>query len=129
LSSRIILATLSCSGRLSAESNATRSFTSHLATAAAVAGIPVVTAGPAWAAAPTPGSVQPPGTEGLTTMLGWGGWLVSFVCVAGILIVAAMMAIKHRRGEGGGEAMGALGWVLGACVLGSAAGPLASALI
>ena len=84
---------------------------------------------PALAAAPTPGQEQPPGTEGLTTMLGWGGWLVSFVCVAGILIVAAMMALKHRRGEGGGEAMGALGWVLGACVLGSAAGPIASALI
>jgi hypothetical protein len=86
-------------------------------------------AGPASAAAPTPGQVQPPGTQGLTTMLGWGGWLVSFVCVAGILIVAAMMALKHRRGEGGGEAMGSLGWVLGACVLGSAAGPIASALI
>ena len=80
-------------------------------------------------AAPQPGSEQPPGTEGLTTMLNWGGWGVSFVCVAGILIVAAMMAIKHRRGEGGGEAMGSLGWVLGACVLGSAAGPIASALI
>lgn len=88
-----------------------------------------VLTGSAYAAAPTPGQVQPPGTEGLTTMLGWGGWLVSFVCVAGILIVAAMMALKHRRGEGGGEAMGALGWVLGACVLGSAAGPIASALI
>jgi uncharacterized membrane protein HdeD (DUF308 family) len=89
----------------------------------------VLLAAPAQSAAPTPGNVQPPGTEGLTTMLGWGGWLVSFVCVAGILIVAAMMALKHRRGEGGGEAMGALGWVLGACVLGSAAGPLANALI
>lgn len=86
-------------------------------------------ADPARAAAPTPGQVQPPGTQGLSTMLGWGGWLVSFVCVAGILIVAGMMAIKHRRGEGGGEAMGSLGWVLGACVLGSAAGPIANALI
>ena len=84
---------------------------------------------PAHAAAPQPGSQQPPGTEGLSTMLNWGGWGVSFVCVAGILVVAAMMALKHRRGEGGGEAMGSLGWVLGACVLGSAAGPIASALI
>jgi hypothetical protein len=89
----------------------------------------LATPGQAYAAAPQPGSEQPPGTEGLTTMLNWGGWTVSFVCVAGILIVAAMMALKHRRGEGGGEAMGALGWVLGACVLGSAAGPIASALI
>jgi hypothetical protein len=92
-------------------------------------GLSLLLATPAQAAAPTPGQVQPPGTEGLTTMLGWGGWLVSFVCVAGILIVAAMMALKHRRGEGGGEAMGALGWVLGACVLGSAAGPIANALV
>ena len=91
--------------------------------------VTVPVAGPAHAAAPQPGSQQPPGTEGLTTMLSWGGWGVSFVCVAGILVVAAMMALKHRRGEGGGEAMGSLGWVLGACVLGSAAGPIASALI
>jgi hypothetical protein len=99
------------------------------ATATTVALATLMLTRPAYAAAPTPGQVQPPGTEGLTTMLGWGGWLVSFVCVAGILIVAAMMALKHRRGEGGGEAMSALGWVLGACVLGSAAGPIASALI
>lgn len=98
---------------------------SAIATVASMA----LPAGAADAAAPTPGQTQPPGTEGLSTMLGWGGWLVSFVCVAGILIVAAMMALKHRRGEGGGEAMGALGWVLGACVLGSAAGPIAGALI
>ena len=101
----------------------------RLVTGGAALAATLAAGGPAYAAAPTPGSVQPPGTQGLTTMLGWGGWLVSFVCVAGILIVAAMMALKHRRGEGGGEAMGALGWVLGACVLGSAAGPLASALI
>ncbi len=98
-------------------------------TGAGVCASLMLLSGSAHAAAPTPGQVQPPGTEGLTTMLGWGGWLVSFVCVAGILIVVAMMALKHRRGEGGGEAMGALGWVLGACVLGSAAGPIASALI
>ena len=94
-----------------------------------IAGTVLLGAAPAYAAAPTPGQQQPPGTQGLTTMLGWGGWGVSFVCVAGILVVAAMMALKHRRGEGGGEAMGSLGWVLGACVLGSAAGPVANALI
>lgn len=91
-------------------------------------GLTVLAGAPARAAAPTPGQVQPPGTEGLTTMLGWGGWLVSFVCVVGLLAVAAMMALKHRRGESG-ESMSALGWVLGACVLGAAAGPIANALI
>lgn len=84
---------------------------------------------PATAAAPTPGQQQPPGTEGLDTMLSWGGWTVSFVCVAGLLIVAAMMALKHQQGRGGNEAMGSLGWVLGACVLGAAAGPIANALV
>lgn len=86
-------------------------------------------AGPASGAAPTPGQEQPPGTEGLDTMLSWGGWTVSFVAVAGLLIVAAMMALKHQQGRGGNEAMGSLGWVLGACVLGAAAGPIANALI
>ena len=96
---------------------------------AEMAALTVLADPPAYAAAPTPGQQQPPGTQGLTTMLSWGGWLVSFVCVAGLLVVAGMMALKHRRGEGGGEAMGSLGWVLGACVLGSAVGPIANALI
>jgi len=38
------------------------------------------------------------------------------------------MALRHRRGEAG-ESLSSLGWVLGACVLGSAAGPIANALI
>ena len=102
---------------------------SAVVVAAAMLALTVLAGPPAHAAAPTPGQQQPPGTQGLTTMLSWGGWLVSFVCVAGLLVVAGMMALKHRRGEGGGEAMGSLGWVLGACVLGSAVGPIANALI
>lgn len=109
-------------GRTARGRRVRRAAASVVPAAAALAG-----ASPAYAA-PTPGNVQPPGTQGLNTMLDWGGWGVSFVCVAGILVVAAMMALKHRRGEGGGEAMGSLGWVLGACVLLSAAGPLANAL-
>lgn len=91
--------------------------------------IGLMVAAPASAAAPIPGQQQPPGTEGLTTMLSWAGWLVSFVCVVGFLVVAAMMATKHRRGEGGAEAMASLGWVCGGCVVGAAAGTLAGALI
>jgi hypothetical protein len=114
---------------LAPPSRGTRRNAARLITATLPVALTMLSMAPASAAAPTPGQQQPPGTQGLTTMLGWGGWLVSFVCVAGLLVVAAMMALKHRRGEGGGEAMGSLGWVLGACVLGSAAGPLASALI
>lgn len=84
----------------------------------------------AWAAgtAPQPGNAQPPGTAGLLTMLGWASWTVSFLCVVGVLLVAGTMAVRHHRGEGG-EALGRLGWVLGACVLGSGAGAIAGALI
>ena len=113
---------------MSSAAAAGSTFSRRVATVTAVAGSALLAAGPALAAAPTPGQVQPPGTQGLTTMLGWGGWLVSFVCVAGILVVAAMMALRHRRGEAG-ESLSSLGWVLGACVLGSAAGPIANALI
>ena len=75
-----------------------------------------------------PASVQPPGTAGLLTVLGWGSWIVTLVCIAGIFAVAAKMAFSHRRGEGS-EAVGQLGWVMGACVLIAAAGPIVNVLI
>lgn len=100
----------------------------RLGATAVVAASSLMAAVPAYAVPPTPVAAQPPGTQGLNTMLGWGSWVMSFACVLGIIIVAAIMAIKHRRG-GGEESMGALGWVLGACVLGTASGPIAGALI
>ncbi len=102
--------------------------------AAAVATTATITsaglASPALAAgnAPNPTYVQPPGTAGLTTILGYGAWTVAFLCTVGILLVAGSMAVKHRRGEGG-ESLAALGWVLGACVLGAASGSIAGSLI
>lgn len=75
-----------------------------------------------------PASVQPPGTAGLLTVLSWGAWIVTLVCIAGIFAVAAKMAVSHRRGEGS-EAVGQLGWVMGACVLIAAAGPIVNLLV
>ena len=75
-----------------------------------------------------PAAVQPPGTAGLLTVLGWGAWIVTLICIAGIFAVAAKMAFSHRRGEGS-EAVGQLGWVMGACVLIAAAGPIVNVLI
>jgi hypothetical protein len=74
---------------------------------------------------PTP--VTPPGVESLTTVLNWLAWGVTVACVAGVL-AAAQMAIRHRRGEDGSESLGRVGIVLLASVLGSAAGPLVSAI-
>ena len=76
---------------------------------------------------PTPTSVQPPGTQGLMTILGWLSWGVTFLCVVGVFVVAGSMAFAHRRGEGS-EAVGKLGWVLGACILGASATSLVNVL-
>ena len=77
---------------------------------------------------PAPTGIQPPGTEGLTTILGWIAWGVTFLCVVGVFFVAGSMAFAHRRGEGS-EAVGKLGWVLGACILGASATSLVNVLI
>lgn len=77
---------------------------------------------------PAPIGVQPPGTEGLTTILGWIAWGVTFLCVVGVFFVAGSMAFAHRRGEGS-EAVGKLGWVMGACILGASATSLVNVLI
>jgi hypothetical protein len=77
---------------------------------------------------PAPTGVQPPGTEGLTTILGWIAWGVTFLCVVGVFFVAGSMAFAHRRGEGS-EAVGKLGWVMGACILGASATSLVNVLI
>ena len=75
-----------------------------------------------------PAPVQPPGTAGLLTVLGWGAWLVTLACIGGIFAVAGKMAFAHRRGEGS-EAVGQLGWVMGGCVLIAAAGPVVNVLL
>jgi len=79
------------------------------------------------AAVPDVNPTAPPGMEGLTTVIGWAGWIVLILCVIGVLITAGMMAVSNRRGEGG-EHAGRLGFVLVATVLVGAAGGLVGAL-
>ena len=83
-----------------------------------------------WATAAGAISVNPaapPGTQKLQTILNYGGWMVTFLCAGGFLAVAGTMALQHRRGEGG-EHVGKLGMVMGAAVLGTAAGPIITVL-
>jgi hypothetical protein len=72
---------------------------------------------------PDPGrGVAPPGSDGVLTIIKWTAWVAFGVCVLGVIIAGAMMAISSRRGEGG-EHMSRLGWVFGgAIVIGSASG-------
>jgi hypothetical protein len=76
-----------------------------------------------------PGQGQaPPGSGGVTTIVGWAAWVAVAVCVVGVLIAGISMAIEHRRG-GGGESVAKLGWVMGACVVIGSASGLVTALV
>lgn len=76
---------------------------------------------------PDPDPIQPPGTEGFTSIMGWAKWVALAVCVLGLFAVGALMAIQSRRGEGG-EHVGRLGMALGGVIIISAAGALVAFL-
>jgi hypothetical protein len=94
----------------------------------AAVGLVGLSAGPAAADIPPPSPARPPGTEGLTTLLNWGMWIVTFAGIVGVLIAAGSMMISHRRGEGGEQAS-KLGWVMGGCCVAAAAGPIVNVLL
>jgi hypothetical protein len=76
---------------------------------------------------PNPGSEQPPGTKGISDILGWVKWVALAVCIAGLIAAGAMMAVSHSRG-GGGEHVGRIGMSLGGVIVISAAFSLVSFL-
>ena len=78
---------------------------------------------------PNPGQgSKPPGSDGITKILSWAAWVAVVVCVLGVIIAGATMAVQHRRGEGG-ESMARLGWVLGAAIVIGSASALVGALV
>ncbi|WP_344591312.1 hypothetical protein [Actinomadura vinacea] len=78
---------------------------------------------------PTPGGgTPPPGFRKLEAMLSWMAWIVFGLCVAGVLIVAGRMAIKHQSGQGGAHAS-SLVWVLTACILAASASLLVTGIL
>lgn len=79
-------------------------------------------------AVPDPEPVQPPGTSGFTTIMGWVKWVALAVCVIGIIVAGALMAINSRRGEGG-EHAGRIGFALGGVIVISAAASLVGFLV
>jgi hypothetical protein len=72
--------------------------------------------------------IAPPGAEGIITIVQWVAWTVLAVCVLGVLLVGARMALAHRRGEGADHAVG-LAYVLGGAVLVGSASGLIAALV
>ena len=88
----------------------------------------VAASGPAAADVPQPSPLRPPGTEGLSTILSWGMWLITFAGIVGVLIAAGSMMLSHRRGEGGEQAS-KLGWVMGGCVVAAASSSVVNVLL
>ncbi|WP_367645927.1 hypothetical protein [Paenarthrobacter ureafaciens] len=72
---------------------------------------------------PNPDPIQPPGTEGLNSIMGWGKWVALAICVLGLFAAGALMAVQSRRGEGG-EHVGKIGMSLGGVIVISAAAAL-----
>ena len=105
-----------------------RSCARRTLTATLTVGLLAVTAAPAAADITPPTPARPPGTEGLTTLLNWGMWLVTFAGIIGVLIAAGSMMLSHRRGEGGEQAS-KLGWVMGGCCVAAASGPIVNVLL
>ena len=69
----------------------------------------------------------PPGADSFNKVISWVTWIAFSICLVGIIIAGAMMAIGQRRGEGG-EHAARLGWVLAACIVIGSASLLVNAL-
>jgi hypothetical protein len=66
---------------------------------------------------PNPGSgKKPPGGDKLLDALSYGAWIALAICVLGVIVCGAMMAISHRHGSGG-EHAARLGWVIAGCIV------------
>lgn len=77
---------------------------------------------------PDPPPVQPPGTDGVNTILGWLKW-IGFAVVGGAIIVGGIgIAVALRRGEAGDALPKVLWPMAGAIVIGGGIG-MVSALM
>lgn len=78
---------------------------------------------------PNPTPTAPPGGGGLLLILGWGSWIIFGIAVLAIFIVAGKMMFDSNRGRGGGEAGGALMWVLIGSIIAAVASGIIGAIV
>lgn len=72
---------------------------------------------------PNPQPIQPPGTGDISTVMGWVMWLGLALCILGLVVAGALMAINHQRGDGGQHA-GRVGMSLAGVIVIGAAGAI-----
>lgn len=81
------------------------------------------------AQAPDPGNGKPPpGSGKVLTILQWSAWIALGLCVVGVIIAGASMAVQHRHG-GAGDHASRIGWVMAGCVVVGSASALVGALV
>lgn len=77
---------------------------------------------------PNPGDgAAPPGSAGFISIMGWAKWIALGLCVIGLIVAGAIMAVSHRRGEGG-EHGARIGYALGGVAVIAGAFSLVTAL-
>lgn len=74
---------------------------------------------------PNPNAQQPPGVQGLVTLVNYASWAFTLVCVVALILSAGKMAISHHRGEPVGQG---IVMVLIAAVIGTSAGTILTAV-
>jgi type IV secretion system protein TrbL len=74
------------------------------------------------------GGGTPPGSSGVTTILGYVTWIALVICVLSIIAIGAMLAVRIRRGDGE-QLLGRLGIVFAAVILISGATALITGLL
>ena len=71
-------------------------------------------------ALPDPDPVQPPGFEGVATILGWAKWVGLVAAILALIAVAVMFMFNSRRGEGGDHVKTFVAILIGVMVIGAA---------
>ncbi|HET6295339.1 MAG TPA: TrbC/VirB2 family protein [Kribbella sp.] len=67
-------------------------------------------------------------TDRVDTLVSWVTTIAISICILGVIIAGAMMAIGQRRGEGG-EHAARLGWVLAGCIVIGTASALVNTIV
>jgi type IV secretory pathway VirB2 component (pilin) len=67
-------------------------------------------------------------SDKVDTVVSWVTTVAITICILGVVIAGAMMAIGQRRGEGG-EHAARLGWVLAGCIVIGTASALVKTIV
>ena len=93
----------------------------------------VILAAPSPAPTPAPGTgfnstpISIPGVTNLQSIIGYSAWIATAVCLIGLIIAGASMAVAHHHGEP--IQLGRLGYVVGGCLVVGAASPVVGSIL